>query len=267
MEVLGVTVGGYAIFNVYNPPSHHMQTENFVFLSRFRKVVLCGNFNAHHGMWGSLSANHNGRVLLSVLETHDFVVVNTSVLTHYSLSERYEWSVLDLSIVSADVASRCNATVHNEFIGSDHSIVQIAIQGSDPPTKTHIPRWNFQRANWQRFSNLCDLSLPSISMELEQSYQLCETSILQAATASISQTKYSEKISVPWWNVECDRAIKNKKHAFNRMKRTRSQTDIIIFKRCRVKARRTILAAKETFWRHYCSSITIMLNWPRFGEP
>jgi len=27
MEVLGVTVGGYAIFNVYNPPSHHMQTK------------------------------------------------------------------------------------------------------------------------------------------------------------------------------------------------------------------------------------------------
>ena len=47
-----------------------------------------------------------------------------------------------------------------------------------------------------------------------------------------------------------------KKHAFNRMKRTRSQIDIIIFKRCRAKARRTILAAKETSWRHYCSSTT-----------
>ena len=78
MEVLGVTVGGYAIFNVYNPPSHPMKTENFVFLSRFRKVVLCGDFNAHHGMWGSLSANHNGRVLLSVLETHDFVVLKVT---------------------------------------------------------------------------------------------------------------------------------------------------------------------------------------------
>ena len=32
MEVLGVTVGGYAVFNVYNPPSHHIQTEYFVFL-------------------------------------------------------------------------------------------------------------------------------------------------------------------------------------------------------------------------------------------
>ena len=40
------------------------------------------------------------------------------------------------------------------------------------------------------------------------------------------------------------------------MKRTRSQTDIIIFKRCRAKARRTVLAAKETSWRHYCSSKT-----------
>jgi len=71
-----------------------------------------------------------------------------------------------------------------------------------------------------------------------------------------TQTKYSEQISVPWWNAECDRAIKNKKHAFNRRKRTRLQTDIIIFKRCRAKAQRTILAAKETSWRHYCSSIT-----------
>jgi len=104
-----------------------------------------------------------------------------------------------LSIVSADIASSCDATVFNEFIGCDHSIVQIAIRGSDPPTKTHIPRWNFQRANWQHFSDLCDLSRSSISAGLEQSYQLCETGILQAATAYIFQTRYSEK-SVPWWN-------------------------------------------------------------------
>jgi len=34
-------------------------------------------------MWGSLSTNHNGRILLSVIEAHDFVVLNTSVPTHY----------------------------------------------------------------------------------------------------------------------------------------------------------------------------------------
>ena len=42
LEVLGVSVGGNAIFNVYNPPSHRMQTENFVFrpdsYTRFRST-------------------------------------------------------------------------------------------------------------------------------------------------------------------------------------------------------------------------------------
>jgi len=94
---------------------------------------------------GSLNTNQIGRTLLSVIETHDFVVLNACVPPHYSHGGQYEWSILDLSIVSADIASRCDATVFNEFIGSDHVIVQIGIRGSDPPTKTHVPRWNFRR--------------------------------------------------------------------------------------------------------------------------
>ena len=215
--------------------------------------ISSGDFNAHHGMWGSFSSNHNGRAILSVIDTHDLVVLNTSVPTHYSLSEQHEWSVLDLSIVLADIASRCVATVVIEFIGSDHSIVRIAVGGADPSIKTHIPRYNFRKANWQRFRDLCDISLWSISTDLIGSYQLVETSILQAATP---QTRFSERMSVPWWSAECDHTIKSKKHVFNRMKRTRSQTDIIIFKQCRARARRTILAAKGTYWWHYCSSIT-----------
>jgi len=123
-------------------------------------------------MWGSFSTNHNGRALLSVIETHDLVNLNTSVPTHCSLSGQYEWSVLDLSIVSADITSRCDATVVSEFIRSDHSIVQIAIRGADPPIKTHIPRWNFRKANWQRFSDLCDISLSSISTDVIETYYL-----------------------------------------------------------------------------------------------
>jgi len=48
--------------------------------------------------------------------------------------------------------------------------------------------------------------------------------MLQAATASIPQTRYSEKISVPWWNAECDCAIKNKA-CFTIERNTKSKTD------------------------------------------
>jgi len=54
--------------------------------------------------------------------------------------------------------------------------------------------------------------------------------------------------------------IKNKKYAFHRMRRTPSITDIIIFKRCRAKARQIILEAEQSFWKKFCNSITSNLE-------
>ena len=56
--------------------------------------------------------------------------------------------------------------------------------------------------------------------------------------------------------INSDIAVKNKKRAFNRMKRTRLQCDIIIFKRCRDKARRVILEAKTSSWQQVHSRPT-----------
>jgi len=40
------------------------------------------------------------------------------------------------------------------------------------------------------------------------------------------------------------------------MQRTRWQCDIIIFRRCRAKARKAILEAKTSSWQQYCTSLT-----------
>jgi len=85
--------------------------------------------------------------------------------------------------------------------------------------------------------------------------RLFETSVREAAQEAIPQSSESNKITVPWWNKQCDIAVKNKKHAFNRMKRTRLQCDIIIFKRCRAKPGKIILEAKTSSWQQYCTSL------------
>jgi len=72
---------------------------------------------------------------------------------------------------------------------------------------------------------------------------LFETIGREAALKAVPQSKKSLKIAVPWWNKQCNVAVK-RKHAFNRMKRTWLLSDIIIFKRCRANARRAILEAK-----------------------
>ena len=49
----GIAVHGFSIFNIYNPLSNLLTSTSLDFLSNFAKVILCGDFNAHNGMWGS----------------------------------------------------------------------------------------------------------------------------------------------------------------------------------------------------------------------
>jgi len=95
---------------------------------------------------------------------------------------------------------------------------------------------------------------------LDYAYCLFEVSVREAALEAIPQSKRSLKIAVSWWNKQCDIAVKNKEHAFNRMKRTWLSRDIIIFKRCRVKARRVLLEAKSNSWQQFCTSLTSNTN-------
>ena len=199
-------------------------------------------------MWGSVYTNCSGRSLVEALDVHD-LVLSTTTPTHLSFTGRNAWSLLDLVLVSSSCASLCTSTVTSEFLGSDHSVVLTAVEASTTPGK----------ADWQKFSAACDHTSP-FSISLDCAYCLYETSVREAALEAIPQSKRSTKIAVPWWNKQCDIAVKNKKHAFNRMKRTWLLRDIIIFKRCGMKARRVILEAKSSSWRKFCTSLTSTTN-------
>jgi len=71
-------------------------------------------------MWGSEYTNCSGRSLAEALDVHDLVVLNTTTPTHFSLTGRNAWSLLDLVLVSSSCASLCTCTVTSEFLGSDH---------------------------------------------------------------------------------------------------------------------------------------------------
>jgi len=59
LEISGIKISAVSIFTIYNPPSNNFTIETFDFLSGLRNVVLCGDFNSHHGKWGSHLSNSN----------------------------------------------------------------------------------------------------------------------------------------------------------------------------------------------------------------
>jgi len=151
--------------------------------------------------------------------------------------------------------SHCSVSITDEFHGSDHSIIHVTVHGVVLDITQPHPKWNCSRANWTKFNQICSSSF-NFSLDLEHSYQLFDTSILEAARAAIPQTKYTGKMSVPWWNATCDLAIKTKKHALNRMKRTRAPIDVLIFKGCPAKDGKVILEAKQSSWENFRNALT-----------
>ena len=186
LEVLGIAVHGFSIFNIYIPEY----------------------------------TNCSGRSLVESLDVHDLVVLNTTTPTHFSLTGRNAWSLLDLVLVSSSHACLCTCTVTSEFLGSDPSIVLTNVNADTTPGDHGAPKLNFSKADCQKFSAACDQTLGSFFISLSYAYCLFGTSVREAALEAIPQSKKSLKIAVPWWNKRCDVAVEKKKHAFNRMKRT-----------------------------------------------
>ncbi len=60
---------------------------------------------------------------------------------------------------------------------------------------------------------------------------------------------------VPWWNENCSRAVSARKKALARLRHYTTVDNLIEYKRCRVKARRTIVESKNASWRAYVSSL------------
>jgi len=123
---------------------------------------------------------------------------------------KYAWSLLDLVLVSSSCASLCTCTVTSEFLGSDHPIVLTDVNANTTPEYHGVPKWNFSKADWQKFSAACDQTLTSFSISLSCVYCLFETSVREAALEAIPQSKKSLGIAVPWWNKQCDVAVKRK---------------------------------------------------------
>jgi len=116
---------------------------SFDFLSNFAKVLLCADFDAHHGMWGSTYTNCSGRNLVEALDLHDLVIVNTTTSTHSSLTRRNPKSLIDLVLVSGSCASLCTSTAISDILGSDNSVVLTAVNANTPPAENHgVPKWN-----------------------------------------------------------------------------------------------------------------------------
>src|SRR6201995_5719006 len=107
------------VINVYDPPDRLVDMDDYRQLFGIGgRVIVTGDFNAHHPLWKSEQTDRRGECIEVMLDSYDFALLNTGQPTHQN--NNGGTSVLDLSFTCSSLSSKCEWSVDNNTLGSDH---------------------------------------------------------------------------------------------------------------------------------------------------
>ena len=259
---VGITIQKepYIISNVYLSPNKRFTMEdmdsfyqNIMSIKpKPKNIIILGDFNARHLMWGDSTTNPRGRILEDFMENNQIYYLNDDEPTH--ISSNGSMSNIDLTLCNRNLITSLRWEVLDEPYGSDHFPIKITFnQEKNTPV---TPKWVLKRADWESFTELMQLQQKVNDFAtIDEAATYFIDRIHLAARGSIPKSKKMAKPPIPWWNKECENAVKARKSAYRRYKRTKSQLDRIIYKRRTAKARYILKQSRRSSWRDYVSSL------------
>ena len=269
IELLCIKVHNLNIYNVYIPPDRCLDGDDLSFINNLpKRTVLLGDFNAHHQSWSTSMhslTNRRGQICYEAFDKNRLVLLNSSSPTRINIATNavHRWSLLDLTLATPDIASKCTTHVTDQLLGSDHYVIFTSIYSRVVRSGPSPCKWSLGKANWENFNRLVDDQLISHAHQntnTEKMNSNITNSLISAAENSIPRSRNMGKQPVPWWNNDCERAIRRKRAAYLKMIRSFKIEHVIAFKRRRSECRCTILNAKRQYWRDFCTSLDMKPN-------
>ena len=243
------------ICSVYIPPSFSLNSQHLDNLLQQlpSPYVLLGDFNGHNILWGGQNNDSRGELIENFITKNDICIMNDKSYTYYSPSTK-SFTSIDLSFCHPSLFLDYNWSVCEDQHNSDH--FPIIIEQNTFSTEDHNPKWKLNRANWDLFNTLCTNKLVSENFK-ESSDPIADftSSLIEISKECIPKTSTNPTKSNPWYNDDCKEAIKQRKQALSKFKRSPNTNNFNDIKVFRAKARRTIKLSKRKSWRSYVSKI------------
>ena len=248
----------YSVCSLYLPhsPLNKQQLSNLIDQLE-PPFLLLGDMNAHSPMWGSAHENERGKIITELLQEKNIGILNDNSPTHYHI-QNGTLSTIDLTIVSSDILTDFQFSVLPELHDSDHYPIKLTL--STPSFSYERPiRFKVGKANWNLFRELTRMENSEllISEDPDTSLTTIQDSMFGAALSSIPRTTGGRpKPSVPWWNSECQEAVRERKQAERALRRDHSLHNLTAYKRKKAKCRYVMNKSRKDCWRQYVSTIT-----------
>ena len=217
-----------------------------------RPYLLLGDFNSHSKLWGCLDTNDKGEIIENFIAENDLCLFNDKQPT-YLHSPTRNYFALDLSICSPNIYLDFDWSVLDDLHGSDH--FPIKIEEIESTNEDHHSRWNFNKANWENFMELCNEKLNPEMFKTADDIQAFTDTLIHVAEKCIPKSSTRSKRNRPWFNKDVKNSINKRKSALRKFNRQPTKENLIHAKQMRAKARKTIKTAIGTSWQQYVSKL------------
>ena len=188
-----VTLGGtpITILSVNYPGNNHLTTRDLSNLIRNIRgqIPIMGDFNGHNCLWGSHEVDTRGEVIERFTDKHNLCVFNDG--THTYLKPQAQHVNKPMSAI--DTQPSC-----------------------DPS------HWVFSRADWEQFHDLCLEGVTEDMLEEVVPLHSFVKHITKAANNSIPRATTIPKKSNPWFDEECQEALRQEGQIKSRIQRGNS---------------------------------------------
>ena len=221
-----------------------------------KNLIIVGDLNAKHKIWGSPINDFRGKTIERFLENNNLVCLNKGDPTriHYNGTVSH----LDLIVSSKNLAFKIECDVINDIWGSDHYPLHISYNECIVKTEINLNKFNYKKANWTSFqdslSDPNNYTLPLV--DAKTGYEELVSAYRRAREASIPLQKgiFKHKYS-PYWSTDCGIAKSEKKNAEKALRKNKTIENQINFKKCKAKFKYVLGLAKKQYWNIFCSSL------------
>ena len=220
--------------------------------------ILCGDFNAHHHLWGPTRDGRGDRLLDLIETTASHTILNTGVATHRS------GTGIDITIAHNSLAGRCDWSLH-PHLASDHYAVQTTIHNiPSPPPMKPTARWCLRRADWDMYKVAMSQYMeatppPDDDAPLEVKVQYATDVINDAAKKSIPRTAPGPRSPNAWYANAAMKVTKNEvNYHLKRFRRDNTADNNQRLNEALVLHRQTCEEARQEAWVQWTEELNGM---------
>ena len=227
-------------------------------------VLVMGDFNAHHILWGCYYCDGFSPLLVDMIDDVNLCIVNDGSPTRRVNPNQNPKTAVDLSLCSPSLASQLSWNVLPSSYGSDHFPILLSLNNrhmSPPAFKPLLP-YNLKKANWLDFSSSVDDMIESLPDSIDDEnvilcYEEFLLALLTSADLHIPKKSSTQNYlpSNPWWDQECTDSVDKRFCAEVSYTVSMTVENFIEYQHSDAKLKKIISKKKKLGWIKFCESV------------